>query len=685
MAAGQHEVVITATDAAGNVGTKTITFTVVEENPLSPEFMESDPSSTNVKLSVKVEDPTGDAMDIAFYEGYQYTAVDTENIVVSHNTVATEPPRSYLPEGEMKFTEAEYSKISKVDGEQVSTESTTEFPYHRFDITVDEKVQPDDEIEIVWDGSSLNGRKVTMYAWNHKTSEWDVLVSTIAGDEDFQLIGTLTGEEYNQDNKISVIVQDQIAEYGEDFSFVWMSDTQYYSESFPHIYTAQVNWIKENQDALNIEYVFHTGDLVNIWDDFKQWQVADESMKVLDNAGIPYGVLAGNHDVDQKGNNYANYYTYFGDDRFVNNEWFGGSYKNNRGHYDLISVNGNDFIMVYMGWGVDQEGIDWVNHVLKEHPNHKAILSFHEYLLASGTRSPIGDEIFEKIVIPNETVMAVLSGHYHNAQTLIDELDDNGDGISDRTVYQMLADYQGGPEGGQGYLRILNFNMGTNTMDVQTYSPYLDKYNYYDPAEYPGKDEFTVDWDTTPQVKKVATDSIEINVYTNQLIGKAENVASGELVTMTWNDLTPNTEYFWNVVATDQYEGKVRSNLASFSTEEPGDEETNVAEKLYNFKSFKTNQLTITKPSVSITLDQTSEITNGVVFTGDYAEFHGEGFANTTVTIKPDKAGAIVDFKGTKVQKVMIDGTNVAEIRGARNVEFEYVNGARQEAIKNNN
>lgn len=77
-----------------------------------------------------------------------------------------------------------------------------------------------------------------------------------------------------------------------------------------------MDWIAANQEALNLEYVIHTGDIVNIWDDFDQWEVADKAMKVLDDAGIPYGVLAGNHDVDQKDNNYTNYYTYFGDQRF---------------------------------------------------------------------------------------------------------------------------------------------------------------------------------------------------------------------------------------------------------------------------------------------------------------------------------------------------------------------------------
>jgi hypothetical protein len=33
--------------------------------------------------------------------------------------------------------------------------------------------------------------------------------------------------------------------------------------------------------------------------------------------------------------------------------------------------------MVYLGWGVDADGIAWINEVLAAHPDRKAILHFH--------------------------------------------------------------------------------------------------------------------------------------------------------------------------------------------------------------------------------------------------------------------------------------------------------------------
>ncbi len=574
--AGEHVIVFTAIDAAGNVAKETVTFSVVHEHPDLPDEEEVVAGATDAKLSVRVQDPTGDVLDVAFYKGYQYTVANQDHLSVSYNAVSTEPPLEFRPEGEAVLDEEELQKLIAIDGESFINESVSAFPYQRFDITVDEEVKPTDEIEIVWHGSSLPGRKITMYAWNFTTEEWDPLISTIAGEKQLHLKGTVTGIDYVQDHKVSVIVQDQVASVESDFTFIWMSDTQYYSESYPYIYESMVDWIIASEDELRIEYVIHTGDLVDDWDDFAQWAVADTQMRKLDEANIPYGVLAGNHDVNHKSLNYENYYHYFGKHRFHDRPYYGGSYKNNRGHYDLISVDGVDFIIVYLGWGVeeDEEGIQWMNEVLKAHSNRIAILCFHEYLLASGNRSPVGDKLFEEVVIPNENVLMVLSGHYHNAETLIDEIDDDGDGIPDRTVYQMLADYQGGPEGGQGFMRILNFSIAANQVHVQTYSPYLDQYNYYDPIEFPGKDEFTLSLDLTPKRKMVATDYVEVNVYTEQLIGVDQGVPSGEVASVIWEGLEPEQKYFWYVVVTDEFGGKTRSPIWSFTTElmpEPGD------------------------------------------------------------------------------------------------------------------
>ncbi|OLS35885.1 lamin tail domain-containing protein [Bacillus sp. MRMR6] len=572
---GNHKVTIKGTDHAGNTTELIVHFSVVNENPEQPEGVSpanGEHVSGDPTLKVKVTDPTGDEVDVTFYQGYQYDAGMPSVVKGFKHASDTEPPQSMAPVGEQAFTSEDQSLVSAVDGNYLTTDSDTQFPYHRFDVTVDDSVGAEDKVELYWKGKSLEGRKVSMYAWNHQEGDWALIDYQIAGVNDFELSGNVDVSEFMKDQKVNVLIQDEIPstpdEY--DYTFVWMSDTQYYAESFPYIFDRQTQWIAEKQDEMKIEYVFHTGDLVNVSTDVSQWNYADQYMGVLDEHQIPYGVLAGNHDVNQVNNDYTDYYKYFGADRFEDKPYYGDSYLNNRGHYDLISAGGNDYIMVYLGWGVTDEGIAWVNDVLAAHPDRKAILSFHEYLLATGTRHPLGEKLYNEIVVPNENVIAVLSGHYHEAQTYINELDDNGDGTPDRKVYQMLADYQAGPEGGQGYMRLLHFDQDNNRVVVNTYSPYLDDYNYYDTDAYPGKDEFVIELDLAAVNKQVATDYFAVNVFSDAEIGKDQGVASGETAQTMWKGLTEGETYSWYAVAEDAFTGRTTSDIWTFVKGENG-------------------------------------------------------------------------------------------------------------------
>lgn len=566
---GKHVFKIKAVDGAGNASVIKKVFHVKKEQPEKPEKVKAPTGSTQADLAVRVKDPTKDRMKVSFYRGYQYTVKDDEHVNVSTYGSETEPPRGFAPSGEKPLSKKERSSMAAVDGRGFETVSTTRFPYHRFDVKIDEQVDENDQAEVTWRGSSLPGRRVSMFAWNYNKHRWEALVYHIAkNSRNFTLKGVIKMADHVRKSRASIIIQDQIQLSPDDYTFIWMSDTQYYAESYPHIFEKQVNWIAEQKDRLNIKYVFHTGDIVDEADQPVQWKRADQFMKVLDDRRVPYGVLAGNHDVSHKSRSYLRYGKYFGEQRFKNKPFYGGSYLNNKGHYDLISCGGNDYIMIFMGWGIGAKELRWMDEVLKMHPDRKAILSFHEYLLVSGSRSPIGDRIFEHVIKPNKNVIAVLSGHYHSSNLKVDKLDDDGDGRPDRNVYQMLADYQGGPEGGQGYLRIFHVDPKRDTIHVKTYSPYLDDYHFYNPEQYGTKDEFSIKTDLKPRLKKVKTDYFELNVFSDQKIGETKKIRSGKTASVTWDQLKPNTSYFWYAEAFDKYGGKSRSDIWKFTTKQ---------------------------------------------------------------------------------------------------------------------
>lgn len=117
-----------------------------------------------------------------------------------------------------------------------------------------------------------------------------------------------------------------------------------------------------------------------------------------------------------------------------------------------------------------------------------------------------------------------------------------------------------------------------------------------------------------------------------------------------------------------------------------GQEETPepiVPENVYNYKNYKTGKLIMNRPSISLTLGENTTIKNGIAIFSEYAEFHGAGFSDKTVTISPKKGDAIIDFKGTKIGKIIIEGKHVKEIRNLPpGANITYVKGADEKNIE---
>ena len=569
---GAHVLNIVAKDKLGLTATKNVSFTTPVENPHQPELIApldgSTDVSTNANLQVKVTDPSGDAMEVKFYRG-QLIDASSDAMTIYTNSADREPPLTIAAPGETQLGTADKFKMSASDNTYMTTDSTTAFPYHRFEVEVGSQIGTGDTIELNWEGHSLAGRKVTMYAWSNTANKWEALTSHIAQNtSDFALAASIDAGNYVNSGKIQVMVQDLIPARSQyDYTFVVMPDTQLYTEIYPSHFQDQVEWIRDNKTAMNIQYVAHVGDIVNTTPNLDQWNRADQYMQVLEDANIPYGVAAGNHDVHDGGvtgepPDYTLFNQFFGENRFKDKPYYGGSYLDNRGHYDLISASGNDYIFVYVGWGLDQGTIDWTNEVLQQYPERKGVIVTHEYLNAQAARSATGNKLYNEVVVPNSNVELVISGHFTGSAVRSDAIDDNKDGIADRTVHQMLADYQGVGEGGSGYLKLLHFDTQTNRVYVNTYSPVLNDYNYYEPA----KDEWTLTMNLAPLVKRVATDKFEVRVLTDEQIGSTVQAASGATAQAAWNGLAANATYYWYAVAEDLFGGRTASSLWKFQT-----------------------------------------------------------------------------------------------------------------------
>jgi hypothetical protein len=604
LASGTHKLEVIATDALGNTGTTTVTFTTPDEQPGTELLSPVDGAildEGNVDLSATVTDPNDDALDVSFNEGF---SLDPSDAAVTSFSGETRVADSTDRTARVLLSGADLEAMTGTNGLATTVTSDSAFPYEMFDVTVPEGSGADFQARLAWAGSANADAKVLMYVLNSATGAWeevDRYVTTDGAATDFTLDALVPAEAHVADGKMSVLIQHSEGFAGEDlsdrttevtpynaaatdraaydFTFAWETDTQYYNAQYYEHQLEIHEFVLDQREELNLQYMFHTGDVVDDSTVEQQWLNATSAYTMLDDAHLPYGVLAGNHDVGQQESDFTAFSKYFGAERYNTNEWYGGDFQDNRGHYDLITAGGMDFVMLYMGWAPTDDAIAWMNQVIQAYPERKVMINLHEFMLTTGGLGPIPQQIMDEVVAPNANVITVFSGHYHDAYTRTDSFDDTGDGIADRTVYSMLFDYQGLPEGGLAYLRLLHFDNDLQQFTVRTYSPYLDDFDSDDASLEPVHQEFVVPYAAfglTPVTKSLSTDSFTADILTTTEIDSFSEVASGTTLTTAWTDL-PVGDHGWYVVSTDPYGAVDYSSVRTLSVvpapEEPVDPE----------------------------------------------------------------------------------------------------------------
>lgn len=257
----------------------------------------------------------------------------------------------------------------------------------------------------------------------------------------------------------------------ENFTIIILPDTQYYSKDYPEIFLSQTQWIVDNIESLNIVFVIHLGDIVDDWNSIEQWNNANKSLSKLDDK-VPWSVMLGNH--DGIGPNDTNFEIYFGSNRFNDYEWYGEGYQNlGKSSYQLFSAGGDDYLLLNIQYDPNYYVLTWANDVIEKYPNRRVILSTHEYISWDGLfkwRSKIGDSIYENLVKNNaDSIFLIMCGH-------VDKVESKTQKINGYAVHEMVVNYQERSNGGNGWLRILEFSPSHSKIFVRTYSPFLNKF-----------------------------------------------------------------------------------------------------------------------------------------------------------------------------------------------------------------
>lgn len=281
-------------------------------------------------------------------------------------------------------------------------------------------------------------------------------------------------------------------------------------------------WIVNNIDTLNIRMVMGVGDLVEndekITNDYdgdqttqQQWTAVSKAFAKLDGK-VPYIAATGNHDysIDRQGNRTSHYSEFFTTGRnHLNQKLLVQNTRNEQGKptlensaYEIKGLNGKDYLFMTVEDAPRDTVLTWAKKVaaLEQYKNHRVVLATHEYLNTKHVhtagevtwlywepynidnmiqKSPRiklpnannGKQIWEKLVQPSTNIELVLCGHIARDGYRSDK------NKAGKAVHQILFDAQemgGGHRygnGGDGWLRILEFFPDGKTVKVKTFSP----------------------------------------------------------------------------------------------------------------------------------------------------------------------------------------------------------------------
>ena len=274
------------------------------------------------------------------------------------------------------------------------------------------------------------------------------------------------------------------------FTLAVMPDTQFlyfYPSLKPEPQAASFEYILDaaNDFGDNIVFMAHLGDLTE--DGLaSEFESVNQVFDILDQNGVAYSVLAGNHDVnsstdDQRGS--TPYLQTMGPQRFKNSPTFIGASPGGYNTAHVFRAAGQQWLLLAMDWRTSSIGFAWANQVIKDHPKLPVILTTHEiagptysddvYPYQYGNPendaalSSYGQQVWDELINGNDQIFLTLNGHYWPPGRLTMQNSAGHD------VYIHITNYQNRYYGGAAMIRLYHFDLARNTIDVETLAPWI--------------------------------------------------------------------------------------------------------------------------------------------------------------------------------------------------------------------
>ncbi|KAF1022498.1 MAG: hypothetical protein GAK30_01085 [Paracidovorax wautersii] len=186
-------------------------------------------------------------------------------------------------------------------------------------------------------------------------------------------------------------------------------------------------------------------------------------------------------------------------------------------------------MVLSLSWRISDNGIAWARKVMADNPTLPVILVNHQLLnIAADAVSPLetayGLMLWEKLIRDNDQIFMTLNGHYHGA-ALLTKTNDAGN-----PVHEMVVDYQMAYNGGNGEMRLYEFDLTHNKINVLSFSPWVvekpkDSLNQFDVAVLTDSNEqFSIDIDFAQRFSRFNKDFKAGSASRTSLIDKARDI-----------------------------------------------------------------------------------------------------------------------------------------------------------------
>ena len=298
----------------------------------------------------------------------------------------------------------------------------------------------------------------------------------------------------------------------DSWSLVLLPDVQTYMK-FDYnqpILDLMLAWVLNNVETLNTKMVLCTGDLVEQNDLFNpngrvanqasvsQWEAVSAAFGRLDGQ-LPYILTIGNHDygIVNAESRHTHFDKYFPPNKNRLNQKLlrdvgldvEGMPTLANATYEFVSPHGRKFLVLVLEFAPRDEALEWAKNVVEkeQYKDHTVILLTHSYMDSSNKHivyenykipdPNYGEAIWQKLVQPSKNIQMVFAGHIGIPDDpkghIAFRVDENTGG---KKVSQMVFNAQalGGGwhgNGGDGWLRILEFLPDGKTVKVKTFSP----------------------------------------------------------------------------------------------------------------------------------------------------------------------------------------------------------------------